>query len=93
MKKRIEYQTRGVCSVKIIVETIDDIIQSIEFIGGCPGNTLGVSKLCVGKTLDEVIEILEGIDCRGRGTSCPDQLAKACIKLKEQNNEEVFLLI
>ena len=78
-----EYQPKGVCSSKIIINTMDDIIQSIEIIGGCPGNTVGVSKLCVGRTLDEVIEILSGIDCRGRGTSCPDQLAKACMKMKE----------
>ena len=33
--------------------------------------------------IDEAIDRLEGIDCRGRGTSCPDQLAKALSKLKE----------
>ena len=27
-----------------------------------------------------VVKELEGIDCRGRGTSCPDQLAKALKK-------------
>lgn len=83
MERMFEYQPKGVCSSKIIINTMDDIIQSIEIIGGCPGNTVGVSKLCVGRTLDEVIEILSGIDCRGRGTSCPDQLAKACMKMKE----------
>lgn len=84
MKKSLSYKTRGVCSSEIIVEVEKDIIQSVSIIGGCPGNSTGVSKLCVGRTLDEVIEILSGIDCRGRGTSCPDQLAKACIKLKEK---------
>lgn len=49
MVKRIEYETQGVCSVKIIVEVENDVIKMVEFIGGCPGNTVGVSKLCVGK--------------------------------------------
>ena len=84
MKKSLSYKTRGVCSSEIIVEVEEDIIQSVSIIGGCPGNSTGVSKICVGRTLDEVIEILSGIDCRGRGTSCPDQLAKACIELKEK---------
>lgn len=78
-----EYKPVGVCSVKMIIEAEADVIKNVEIFGGCPGNSVGLSKLCVGKTLDEVIEILSGIDCRGRGTSCPDQLAKACIELKK----------
>ena len=31
----------------------------------------------VGMEVGEAIRRLEGIDCRGRGTSCPDQLAQA----------------
>ena len=85
MKKKFEYIPKGVCAGKIIIEVNDDIIESVQIIGGCPGNGKGVSNLCVGRTLDEVIQILSGIDCRGRGTSCPDQLAKACMELKKQN--------
>ena len=33
---------------------------------------------------DEVINTIKGIDCGGRGTSCPDQLALALIAYKEQ---------
>lgn len=84
MKKSFEYQPEGVCASKIIIEVDKDIIENVQIIGGCPGNSLGVSKLCVGRSLDEVIEILSGIDCRGRGTSCPDQLARACIELKSK---------
>ena len=82
--KRLEYKTSRVCSTKIIIEVNNNIIESVEIIGGCPGNSVGVSKLCIGKTLDEVIDILSGIDCRGRGTSCPDQLARACMELKNK---------
>lgn len=83
MERVFEYRTSGVCSSKMIIKVDRDIIKDVEIVGGCPGNSVGVSRLCVGRTIDEVIEILSGIDCRGRGTSCPDQLAKALIELKD----------
>ncbi len=75
--KKITYIPTGVCSSRINIDIDDGIIKNVEFVGGCPGNTVGISKLCVGRKVDEVIKILSGIDCRGRGTSCPDQLARA----------------
>lgn len=71
------YVPRGVCSRLIEVEIEDDIIKSCRFLGGCHGNTQGISALVKGMDVDEAIEKLEGIDCAGRGTSCPDQLSKA----------------
>jgi len=86
MSKRIEYTPTGVCSRKIIAEINEDnIITNVEFTGGCQGNTKGVAKLCLGRNIDEVIDILQGIPCGMRPTSCPDQLSKALTKLKEQN--------
>ena len=76
------YKTTGVCSRNIMFEVENNIVKNVIFDGGCPGNTLGVSKLVQGKTVDEVINLLEGIDCRNRGTSCPDQLAKALKQYK-----------
>lgn len=74
----INYLTRGVCSRQITVEISDDgIIESVKFLGGCNGNTQGISALVKGMTVEDAIERLEGIDCGGRGTSCPDQLANA----------------
>lgn len=71
------YKTQGTCSKEIHFEVEDGIITSVKFLGGCPGNTLGVSTLCVGRTVEEVIKMLEGIKCGPRPTSCPDQLSKA----------------
>lgn len=71
------YNTRGTCSRKILFDIEDGIIKEVSFVGGCMGNTQGVAKLAQGRPVDEIINILEGIDCGGRGTSCPDQLAKA----------------
>ncbi|MCD8328562.1 MAG: TIGR03905 family TSCPD domain-containing protein [Ruminococcus sp.] len=77
------YKTKGVCSRQINVEVEDGIVKNVQFVGGCQGNTQGVAILAKDRPVDEVIELLEGIDCGGRGTSCPDQLAKA---LKEAIN-------
>jgi uncharacterized protein (TIGR03905 family) len=75
--KKITYTPKGVCSRQIDIELDGDIIRSVQFTGGCHGNTQGVAKLCEGMKTSDVIAKLENIDCKGRGTSCPDQLAKA----------------
>ncbi len=71
------YQTKGVCSQLINVEVEDNIVTSVEFIGGCNGNTKGVAALVEGMDVHEAIRRMEGIHCGPRPTSCPDQLAKA----------------
>ncbi len=77
------YETKGTCSQAIEIETEGDVVKSVHFIGGCTGNTQGVSRLAVGRKIDEVIGLLKGIQCRN-GTSCPDQLARALEKIKAQ---------
>ena len=79
------YTPKGVCSMQMIFEIDNNIIKSLKIIGGCPGNTIGVSRLVVGKTVDEVIEMLKGIPCGARGTSCPDQVATALEEYKKNN--------
>ena len=71
------YIPSGVCSRMIEVEIEDDVSIDCKFIGGCSGNTQGVSKLVIGMDANDAIERLKGINCGGRGTSCPDQLANA----------------
>ncbi len=77
MKKRIDYTPCGVCSRRIEIETEDGVVREVAFTGGCNGNTRGISVLVRGMKVDEVIARLRGIDCKGKGTSCPDQLARA----------------
>lgn len=71
------YKPVGVCSYEMIINVENDIIESVKIVGGCPGNSLGVSSLVKGMSIEDAIKRLKGIDCRGKGTSCPDQLAKA----------------
>ncbi|MEG2395677.1 MAG: TIGR03905 family TSCPD domain-containing protein [Oscillospiraceae bacterium] len=77
------YKTSGTCSRQIDVELDGDIIKSVKFHGGCNGNLNGISKIVVGKTIDEVAESFEGTKCGFKSTSCPDQLVKALREAKE----------
>ena len=77
MKKRIEYKTKGPCSRMVIVETEDGVVTDCSFVGGCSGNTQGVSALVKGMKVEEAIKKMKGIKCGMRATSCPDQLALA----------------
>ncbi len=78
----MRYKTRGTCSVYIDVELDGQTIKNVKFTGGCNGNTQGVAALVKGMDVDEAISRMEGIDCGGKGTSCPDQLAKALKQAK-----------
>lgn len=81
--KRTDYVTQGTCSKLISIEVDDDNrIAEVVFVGGCHGNTQGVAALVKGMDIDEAVRRLEGIDCHGKGTSCPDQLAQALKTLK-----------
>lgn len=71
------YKPEGVCSREMIFDIEGDIVKSVKIVGGCAGNTVGISSLVKGMKIKEVIEKLKGISCGYKGTSCPDQLAKA----------------
>lgn len=74
---KYSYTPYGVCSRKIDIDIEDGIIKDCRFTGGCNGNTTGVATLVKGMNAEEAVKKLKGIDCNGRGTSCPDQLALA----------------
>ena len=74
---KVSYKPERVCAQEIKFELDGDIVTDVEFVGGCPGNALGLVSLVKGMEINAVIEKLEGTMCRERGTSCPDQLAKA----------------
>ena len=81
------YQTSPeVCSSSIELELSDSgVIEKVEFIGGCPGSLQAVSRLVVGKKAADAAKILKGIPCGGKSTSCPDQLARALIRLMNEH--------
>ncbi|MBR5730017.1 MAG: TIGR03905 family TSCPD domain-containing protein [Prevotella sp.] len=85
--KHFEYQTSGVCS-KAIVFDLDEQqkVHNIQFIGGCPGNTTGVSLLSEGHDAKELISMLKDVKCGYKNTSCPAQFALA---LSQAIKEEI----
>ena len=79
------YKTRGTCSQSIDIEIDENhIIRSVSFKGGCNGNLQGISRLVVGRSAEEVADLLEGTHCGYRNTSCPDQLSHAIRTALEQ---------
>ncbi len=75
------YRTHGTCSMQISFDVVDGLVKNVKFLGGCRGNTQGVSALVQDMPVDEVIARLKGIQCRN-GTSCPNELAKALEEYK-----------
>lgn len=72
------HKCTGTCSRAIEIDVKEDgTVNSVKFIGGCHGNTQGISALVQGMPAAQVIERLQGIRCKERPTSCPDQLAQA----------------
>ena len=81
----MNYKTRGTCSREISFDVVDNKVTNVRFLGGCSGNTQGVAALVEGMDVNEAIKRMDGIDCAGRGTSCPDQIAKALKLYLEEN--------
>ena len=89
----MRYATSRTCSREIDFEVDNNnIVTSCEFIGGCMGNTQGVARLVVGRSVDDVIKTLEGINCGNRGTSCPDELAQA-LKAYKASHQAYFVTV
>lgn len=70
------YKPKGVCSRQMTFEMEDEVIKSVEIIGGCSGNLAGISRILRNKSIDEVLEAFEGVTCGFKPTSCPDQIAQ-----------------
>lgn len=78
--KHFTYIPEGTCARQIDFDIDQNgLLRNVTFTQGCPGNTSGVAKLAEGRPASEVAAMLRGTDCRGRGTSCPDQYSKAIL--------------
>lgn len=80
------YQTKGTCSEQIHIEIDNDVIKKVKFVKGCPGLTQALERMLLGVGVEEAIQKLEGIQCLDKGTSCPDQLAKALKQCTSKSN-------
>ena len=76
--RRITYTPQGgVCSKLMVIDAKEDVIENVQIVGGCHGNGQGMCALLKGMRIEDAIGRLSGIDCHGRVTSCPDQMAQA----------------
>ena len=66
----VQYKPSGVCCKLMQMRIKDDIIEDVEFFGGCNG------ILIRGMNINDIIPKLSGLPCGSRPTSCPDQLTK-----------------
>ena len=82
----VQFTPEGVCSKLIRLKIKDNIILDAEFVGGCPGNLYGISKIIIGMDVNNVKEKFLGTPCGSRGTSCPDQLGKCLSQYLEHKN-------
>lgn len=75
--RRFVFHTNGVCPPEIHFQLNHSVLEEVRFVGGgCPGNARLVSRLIKGRTIDNILPFLNGIECREQ-TSCADQLANA----------------
>ena len=61
----VKVRTQGVCASEIWFEIEDESIKSVQFIGGCPGNAIGLSNMLIGQPVKEVVEKLKSVTCGG----------------------------
>ena len=85
MEQTYHFRPSGVCSRAIDITYEGETIKKVVFTGGCPGNTMGVSRLVAGKTFQEVIDLLGDVTCGNKPTSCPMQLALALQAIRAEN--------
>lgn len=77
------YEPDGVCSRKIHFDIEDKKVKNVSFEAGCSGNLKAIAKLVEGQDVKAVVDILSGVECGYKGTSCADQFARAlssCMK-------------
>ena len=86
MSEIINYQTHGTCCKRINLKINNEIIEDVEFLGGCSGNLGGIRKLVIGQNINEIAQKLKGIPCGTKSTSCPDQLATCLIEYIKSKN-------
>lgn len=84
---KYQYITKGTCAQAISFDINDGIVSNVSFLGGCNGNLKAISKLVEGSSADYIVEKLLGNTCGSKNTSCADQLAKAVIAAKEEENK------
>ena len=51
----VQYQPKGVCCKLMQMRIKDNIIQDVEFVGGCNGNLSGIGILIKGMNINDIV--------------------------------------
>lgn len=86
MDRIFKYKPKGVCATDMTLVIDNDIIKKVQIVGGCPGNSEGVSRLCIGRNINDVINLLKDVRCGNKISSCPEQLAIALQQYKQSKH-------
>ena len=78
-----DYIPSGICATKIEFDIEEGKVKNVKYTGGCNGNLKAIGALVEGKSKEKIIELLKGITCGHKNTSCSDQLAKALASIEE----------
>lgn len=65
-----------VCSTQIDFDLVEGKIHNLRYTKGCNGNLQAIGRLLEGMDAEKAMNILSGVNCNGRGTSCSDQLSR-----------------
>ena len=84
-----KFKMQGTCSTEVKFKLENGFLRDVKFKGGCDGNLKAVMKLVEGRPAMEVAEILKGIRCGRKSTSCPDQLSKAIVMAHEEAGKDM----
>ena len=87
------YYTNGVCAKSILLDIEDDVVLDVAFEGGCEGALIAIKNLVRGQNIDYIIDTLEQVPCKMRGTSCPDQLIDFSLYFVNLQQRELFLIL
>ena len=79
MSRRYRVVPEGGICPDAISFTLDagERVRDLVFDGGCDGNARGLARLAEGRPARELADLLAGVGCEGKGTSCPDQFSRA----------------
>ena len=80
-----QFRPQGVCSQMMTVDVEDGIVREMQVMGGCDGNLKGIAQLVRGRKVEDLVELLSGISCGMKDTSCPDQLARGLSAILQQS--------
>lgn len=81
------YKTFGTCSTSIHFEIDENKkLHNVTFVNGCDGNLKSIGRLVEGQDAEKIADLLSGVRCGFKSTSCGDQLSRAIHQALENTN-------